>query len=85
MAVDPASPAAHGGVDVDFDALDLAWLQAKPGAKWQRHGPDRLAAWVADMDFPTPPPVVAERSADSVKTLRSERLTLTLPDSTDAV
>ena len=41
----------------DFDDLDLAWLRAKPGAKWQRHGPDRLAAWVADMDFPTPPPV----------------------------
>jgi len=43
----------------DFDQLDLAWLRAKPGAKWQRHGPDRLAAWVADMDFPTPPAVTA--------------------------
>jgi cystathionine beta-lyase len=60
MALDPTSPpAASAADDFDFDALDLAWLQAKPGAKWQRHGPDRLAAWVADMDFPTPSPVVA--------------------------
>ena len=42
-----------------FDDLDLAWLEAKPGAKWHRHGPGRLAAWVADMDFPAPPPVAA--------------------------
>jgi cystathionine beta-lyase len=60
MAVDPAPPPTPSApADEDYDALDLAWLQAKPGAKWQRHGPGRLAAWVADMDFPTPPPVVA--------------------------
>jgi cystathionine beta-lyase len=46
-----------GVVTPGFDDLDLAWLQAKPGAKWHRHGPGRLAAWVADMDFPAPPPV----------------------------
>ena len=49
-----------GMVRAGFDDLDLAWLQAKPGAKWHRHGPGRLAAWVADMDFPPrrrwPPP-----------------------------
>ena len=60
MAVGPAPrPTPSPAVGVDFDALDLAWLQAKPGAKWHRHGPDRLAAWVADMDFPTPPAVAA--------------------------
>ena len=60
MAVAPAPPPGSGAAgEVDFDALDLAWLRAKPGAKWHRHGPDRLAAWVADMDFATPPPIVA--------------------------
>lgn len=42
-----------------FDHLDRDWLAHRPGAKWHRHGPDVLPAWVADMDFPTPPPVVA--------------------------
>jgi cystathionine beta-lyase len=41
-----------------FDAVDLDWLRAKPGAKWHRH-PGALAAWVADMDF-RPPPVVVD-------------------------
>jgi cystathionine beta-lyase len=48
-----------GLVKPGFDDLDVVWLQAKPGAKWHRHGPKRLAAWVADMDFPAPPPVAA--------------------------
>ena len=26
--------------------------------KWSRHGPDVLAAWVADMDFDPPPPIL---------------------------
>ncbi len=47
------------GVTPGFDDLDLAWLEAKQGAKWHRHGPGRLAAWVADMDFPVPSPVAA--------------------------
>ncbi len=40
----------------DRDELDVAlpWLRAKPGLKWQSVGPDGIAAWVADMDFPTP-------------------------------
>jgi cystathionine beta-lyase len=56
---DRRSESGPPGAPVDFDDLDLEWLRAKPGAKWQRHGPDRLAAWVADMDFPTPPPIAA--------------------------
>lgn len=42
-----------------LDALEVAELRTRPGAKWHRH-PDRIAAWVADMDFP-PPPVVIDR------------------------
>ncbi|MCB1000984.1 MAG: aminotransferase class I/II-fold pyridoxal phosphate-dependent enzyme [Acidimicrobiales bacterium] len=44
--------------DFGFDDLDLGWLRAKHGVKWHRH-PQRLNAWVADMDFP-PPPVVLD-------------------------
>jgi len=40
-----------------FDAVDLAELRARGGAKWSKYGPDVLAAWVADMDFPPAPPV----------------------------
>ena len=46
--------------DDGFDHLDLAWLRAKPGAKWAeaaRAGDDVLPCWVADMDFPAPAPV----------------------------
>ncbi|MEU4690724.1 aminotransferase class I/II-fold pyridoxal phosphate-dependent enzyme [Actinoplanes sp. NPDC023714] len=46
-------------LDREFDALDLARLRARPGAKWQCTPPDVLPAWVADMDFPVPPPVLA--------------------------
>lgn len=35
----------------DLDDIDLAWLRAKAGSKWSKHGPDVLPAWVADMDF----------------------------------
>jgi cystathionine beta-lyase len=39
-----------------LDDLDLVGLRTRPGAKWaQAHG--RLAAWVADMDFPVAPPI----------------------------
>jgi cysteine-S-conjugate beta-lyase len=43
----------------DRDGLDvhLRWLHSKPGLKWRAAGPGVLAAWVADMDFPAPPPV----------------------------
>ena len=51
------------GPDVaGYDDLDLGWLRSKPGQKWTkaRHlGPEGLAAWVADMDFPPPPSVRA--------------------------
>ncbi len=40
----------------EFD-VDLRWLRSKPGLKWRSVGPDGLAAWLADMDFPAPPPV----------------------------
>lgn len=43
----------------DLDDLDIAWLRAKPGAKWSSVGADVLPAWVADMDFPAPAPVRA--------------------------
>jgi cystathionine beta-lyase len=41
-----------------FDSLDAEWLRSKSGAKWHRH-PGQLAAWVADMDFPPAPVVLA--------------------------
>lgn len=36
---------------------DVAWLRSKPGTKWAAAGDDVLPAWIADMDFATPPPV----------------------------
>ncbi len=42
-----------------FDQLDRTRLRGRPGAKWQRYGPDVLPLWVADMDFEPPPPVLA--------------------------
>ncbi len=42
--------------------VDPRWLHAKPGLKWRSVGPDGLAAWVADMDFP-PPRAVREALA----------------------
>jgi len=43
------------GMD-EFDP-DVDWLRGKPGIKWASADSDVLAAWVADMDFATPPPV----------------------------
>lgn len=40
-----------------FDGLDLEWLRERPGKKWSAVEDDVLPAWVADMDFPAPPPV----------------------------
>ncbi len=39
--------------DVDIDAL-----RARRTIKWSKFGPDVLAAWVAEMDFPTAPAIV---------------------------
>ena len=36
-----------------FD-LDTDRVKNRPGIKWQRHGPDVMAAWVADMDVEVP-------------------------------
>ncbi|GGR96871.1 MULTISPECIES: MalY/PatB family protein [Streptomyces] len=41
-----------------FDDLGLDWLRARGSVKWHRPERDVLPAWVADMDFPTPTPVV---------------------------
>ncbi|GAA2733146.1 MalY/PatB family protein [Streptomyces nogalater] len=41
-----------------FDDLGLDRLRARGSVKWHRPERDVLPAWVADMDFPTPPPVV---------------------------
>jgi cystathionine beta-lyase len=46
---DLAALAALPGLDVS-----LSWLHSKPGVKWHSSGPDVIAAWVADMDFPAP-------------------------------
>jgi cystathionine beta-lyase len=46
-----------------FNSLKLDWLRAKTGAKWRRPGADVLPAWIADMDFPLPPPVRAAMDA----------------------
>lgn len=46
---------AAGGVDpFGLHGLDIAALRQRPGAKWHRPA-GRLAAWVADMDFPVAP------------------------------
>ena len=37
-------------------SVDPAALAGRPGVKWQLH-PGRLAAWVADMDFPVAPTI----------------------------
>ena len=37
--------------------ITLAQLRAKQGKKWTKYGPDVLAAWVADMDFPVSEPI----------------------------
>ncbi|MGH3874349.1 MAG: MalY/PatB family protein [Pseudonocardiaceae bacterium] len=42
-----------------FDALDLDVLRARRTMKWSRYPPDVLPAWVAEMDFPLVPAVLA--------------------------
>ena len=44
--------------DFVIDDLSLDWLRAKPGRKWRRFGTP-YAAWIADMDFPPSPAIVA--------------------------
>jgi cystathionine beta-lyase len=62
-------PTPGGGLRSDapdpygFNSLKLDWLRAKAGAKWHRPEGDVLPAWIADMDFPVPPPVRAALDA----------------------
>lgn len=35
----------------------MEWLRMKRTVKWTRPGPERIPAWVADMDFPVAPPI----------------------------
>lgn len=44
--------------DFGFDAVDIETQRARRTLKWTRFGPDVLAAWVAEMDFPTAPAVL---------------------------
>ena len=48
-----SSPGGEG-----FDDLDEQWLRSRPGVKWAAVDAGVLPSWVADMDFPTPRPVV---------------------------
>ena len=57
----------HGQLEVLRDAIratqpdpfgpPLDWLRAKRTVKWRRAAPDRIPAWVADMDFPVAAPI----------------------------
>ena len=42
----------------DYDRIDEALLRAAGGLKWSAY-PDSIGAFVAEMDFGTPPPVAA--------------------------
>jgi cystathionine beta-lyase len=42
-----------------FEALSLDELRRRRSEKWRRYPADVLPAWVAEMDFPLPPPVRA--------------------------
>ena len=44
-------------VRVDFDTL--VERRGTASYKWDRYGPDVLPFWVADMDLPSPPAVIA--------------------------
>jgi len=46
-----------GPASAAFDAVDLDRLRARRTVKWSLHGPDVLAAWVAEMDFDVAPVV----------------------------
>ena len=63
----PVDSFETGPVGIDpfgFDAVELDWLRAKSGAKWHQH-PDRLNAWVADMDF-RPAAVILDALRDRI-------------------
>lgn len=41
-----------------FDALTPEQLRARNTIKWNHYGPDVLALWIAEMDFPTSPAIL---------------------------
>lgn len=43
----------------DFEGFSPASLRRRGSIKWSRYGADVTAAWVAEMDFASPPPVQA--------------------------
>lgn len=59
----PTARPEHGSAGrddlADLDDLDLAALHRRHSAKWQRFPPDVLPTWVAEMDYPLAPPVLA--------------------------
>ena len=55
------SAANYRGDVITSDGLltvDEARCRSRVGVKWTKHGPDVAAAWVADMDFDPPQPVL---------------------------
>gem|GEM_PF-4644193 len=38
--------------------VDEARCRARDGVKWSKHGPEVVPAWVSDMDFDPPAPVL---------------------------
>jgi cysteine-S-conjugate beta-lyase len=49
-----------------FDEVTLDALRARRTVKWTKFGPTVLAAWVAEMDFPTAP-VIVEALNDAIR------------------
>jgi cystathionine beta-lyase len=46
------------GTPDELLAVSEERIRGRVGIKWSKHGPDVLAAWVADMDFDPPAPVL---------------------------
>lgn len=59
-------PAAPGSDPFGLTGFGVADVAGRPGIKW-RHPDERIAAWVADMDFPIAPAII-ERLRDRVST-----------------
>lgn len=48
----------------EFDEITIDELRSRGGIKWTLHPPDTIGAFIAEMDFPTAPPIMrAIRSA----------------------
>lgn len=46
-------------IDADGQlTVDEEWCRSRVGVKWTKHGPGVVPAWVADMDFDPPTPVL---------------------------